>query len=187
MGVASVGCDYPVVVFAASFHNLTNHHGMKKELLPFQQHSHKPNAQYGTLTGHSYPIPASTQQLYFVPEQYLLSVRQKFDNEPFLKKVWAVVEHRMPDTISVEYLAKSVFCSRVHFFRKIKKLTGQSPSCFVRSIRLHKALELLCTTDLSITEIAYSVGFADPKYFSRIFVWEFHKKPSEVRKKIYGF
>ncbi|MCE7924498.1 MAG: AraC family transcriptional regulator [Haliscomenobacteraceae bacterium CHB4] len=156
---------------------------MKTQLPPFQKQLHKPNAQYDTSTVYTEPSPVSVQQIYISPEQYLWLARQKFAKEPFLKNVMAVVEQRMPDSLSVACLAKSVFCSRIHFFRRIKGLTGQSPSCFVRSIRLYKALELLCTTDLGVSEIAYSVGFADPKYFSRVFVLEFKTKPSEVRKK----
>ncbi|MBK9017363.1 MAG: response regulator [Saprospiraceae bacterium] len=60
-------------------------------------------------------------------------------------------------------------------------LTGEPPNAFIRKIRLHQAKEMLETTELNISEIAYSVGFNDPNYFSRAFHKEFGKAPSEYR------
>jgi len=57
--------------------------------------------------------------------------------------------------------------------RKLKTLTGKTPSRFIRSILLQKAKELLQTTSLNVSEIAYQVGFDDPNYFSRCFSEEF--------------
>ncbi|MBK7936832.1 MAG: helix-turn-helix transcriptional regulator [Lewinellaceae bacterium] len=148
---------------------------MKTQSPPFENVLREPGARKNSSAENPVLVSASVQNLYGVPEHSLRLALQKFTNEPFLKTVREMVEQQMPDGISVEDLAKSVYYSRIHFFRKIKKLTGQSPSCFVRYIRLNKALELLCTTEFSISEIAYSVGFTDPKYFTRVFVWEFKK------------
>ena len=72
--------------------------------------------------------------------------------------------------------------SRSQLFRKIKALTGQSPSVFIRAIRLERGKELLQTTEMSISEIAYEVGFSTPAYFSDAFLEAFGMRPSQVRK-----
>ena len=72
--------------------------------------------------------------------------------------------------------------SRSQLFRKIKALTGQSPSLFIRAIRLERGKELLQTTEMSISEIAYEVGFSTPAYFSDAFLEAFGVRPSEVRR-----
>ena len=69
----------------------------------------------------------------------------------------------------------------MQLYRKIKALTGKSTALYMRSLRLHKAQELLRTTQLTVSEIAYDVGFEDPNYFSRTFSQEFGTPPSEAR------
>ncbi|MBK9013648.1 MAG: helix-turn-helix transcriptional regulator [Saprospiraceae bacterium] len=72
--------------------------------------------------------------------------------------------------------------SRAQLHRKLTALTGMSATHFIRLVRLRRAKELLLTTNLSISEIAYEVGFRDPNYFSRTFTEEFGTPPSETRK-----
>lgn len=113
-------------------------------------------------------------------QQKIASWRQDH-KDPFLLKIRNIVEERLQDEISIDDLAKIVYYSRVQVFRKIKALSGQSPSRFIRTIRLYKALELLCTTDHKISDIATDVGFSDPKYFFRVFRIEFGEAPSTIR------
>lgn len=107
-------------------------------------------------------------------------------DELFLQKIRAIISRRLSDELRVEDIAAAVFLTRVQVFRKTKELTGLSPSRFVRLIRLKKALELLRTTGSSITEIAYTVGFSDPKYFARVFTAEYGRPPSAFRKILDG-
>lgn len=101
----------------------------------------------------------------------------------FLTNIRAIVSARMEeDTFGIEALAAAVFLSSSQLFRKIKALTGQSPALYLRSLRLQKAMELLKNAELSVSEVAYQVGFSDPAYFSRTFTQEFGFPPSSVRK-----
>lgn len=101
----------------------------------------------------------------------------------FLQKLMKVVHPRINDAeLSVADLCDAVHLSNTHVNRKLKALTGKTPSQFIREIRLQKALELLQTTDDTISEIAYQVGFNDPNYFSRSFSEEFGVSPKETRK-----
>lgn len=100
----------------------------------------------------------------------------------FLEKLTKVVQANLenPD-FGVPQLAVAVLMSQMQVYRKLKALTGQTGSQFIRSLRLQRGRELLQTTDLTISEIAYDVGYSDPNYFSRTFHQEFKKPPSDFR------
>ncbi len=101
----------------------------------------------------------------------------------FLQKLQKTVLENLDDPgLGVEQLSRTAHLSRSQLYRKLKALTGEPPNAFIRKIRLHRAMELLTTTDLNISEIAYDVGFNDPNYFSRAFSNEFGQAPSEYRK-----
>ncbi|MCB0554220.1 MAG: response regulator [Phaeodactylibacter sp.] len=103
--------------------------------------------------------------------------------DAFLQKLRLAVEAALNDQdLSVTALGPAVNLSQAQVYRKLKALTGKTPSQFIRSIRLQKAVELLETTSQNISEIAYQVGFNDPNYFTRTFHQEFGKAPSEFRK-----
>ena len=103
--------------------------------------------------------------------------------DAFLLKARALVEDNMDKAdFDISWLAHEAGMSRVQLFRKVKALTDDSPSMFVRAIRLQKAKTLLRTTQLNISEIAYEVGFSDPAFFSRVFREEFGMSPTEYRE-----
>mgnify|MGYP002400242333 CR=1 FL=1 len=103
--------------------------------------------------------------------------------DAFLEKIRAIVEKNLSDPdFEMPQLERAVGMSRSQIFRKMKALTGKSPSQFIRSIRLHHGQKLLQTTELTVSEIAYEVGFANVKYFSDAFLEEFGVRPTDVRK-----
>jgi len=102
--------------------------------------------------------------------------------DAFLTRVREQLEKNLDDeNLGISGLARAIGVSRAQLHNKIKALTGQSPSVFVRTIRLRKARQLLLTTDLNVTQIAYEVGFRDPAYFSRTFSEEYGHSPKETR------
>jgi AraC-like DNA-binding protein len=68
--------------------------------------------------------------------------------------------------------------SRVSAYKKISTLTGKTPIEFIRSIRLKRAAHLLEKSQLTVAEVAYEVGFNNPKYFSKYFKMEYNVLPS---------
>ena len=103
--------------------------------------------------------------------------------DSFLKEIRSLVEENIAKAdFDISWLASQVHMSRSQLFRKIKALTGISPSIFVRKIRLQKARTLLLTTQLNISEITYDVGFSSPAFFTRIFREEFGQSPTEMRE-----
>jgi len=102
--------------------------------------------------------------------------------DAFLGKIRAVVEARLSDAdLEMPQLERALAMSRSQIFRKIKALTGKSPTLYIRSIRLARAQELLRNTALTVSEIAYDTGFSSPQYFSDAFLEEFGVRPSEAR------
>ncbi|MDO8366983.1 MAG: ATP-binding protein [Saprospiraceae bacterium] len=103
--------------------------------------------------------------------------------DSFLRKLRFVVEEHLDDpNFDVPQLCQAAHLSNMQVNRKLKALTDKTPSRFIRSVRLHKAKELLQSTELNISEIAYEVGFSDPNYFSRSFSEEFGVPPMSFRK-----
>lgn len=102
--------------------------------------------------------------------------------DTFIGKVEDIIILNMVnEDFSINDLAQELFLSRSQVHRKIKALTGISTSIYIRSVRLQKAKNLLSSTELSISEIAYQCGFKSPAYFSQVFKDSFGVPPSAAR------
>lgn len=102
--------------------------------------------------------------------------------DAFLQKIRSVVEANLSDTdFEMPQLERALAMSRSQIYRKVKAVTGKSPSLFIRSIRLHHGRHLLQTTDLTISEIAYEVGYSALNNFSDAFLEEFGERPGKLR------
>ncbi len=102
--------------------------------------------------------------------------------ELFMSKVMAVIEnHLSEEEFSIEQFGKEVGMSRVQLHRKLKVLSGKSASNYLRSVRLNKAKKMIEEEKGNISEIAYSVGFSSPQYFTRCFKEEFGFSPSDLK------
>mgnify|MGYP002306573965 FL=1 len=101
----------------------------------------------------------------------------------FMADFGRVVRERMSDSsLSVETISSALGLSRVQMYRKVKQLTGQSPVEIIRVTRLKKAERLLKTTQMTVSEISYDVGFSSPSYFSKCFKDYFGCQPGEMRE-----
>ena len=101
----------------------------------------------------------------------------------FLVRFREVVEARLEDSeVSVDDLAAEMNLSRVQLYRKVKQITGSSPVELLRTTRLKRAYQMLLTTDKSVSEVAYAVGFTAPSYFTKCFKEEYGMVPGDVRK-----
>ncbi len=104
-------------------------------------------------------------------------------DEQFINRVIIIVEnHLAEEEFSIEQLNKEIGMGRVQVYRKMKALTGNSPSRYIRKIRLNKALKMIKENKNNISEIAYSVGFSTPAYFAKCFKEEFGYSPSEFAR-----
>lgn len=101
----------------------------------------------------------------------------------FLKDVAQIIEDGMSDIhFNIDAVAVAIGMGRTTFYKKIKSLTGMSPVEFVRDIRLKKASELLDASEMSISEVAYMVGFNSSGYFSTCFKEKYKVSPSDYVK-----
>ena len=108
------------------------------------------------------------------------------DNDFYARFVALVNEDMGNSDLNIDTLAGKMGLGRSQFYRKIKSLTNYSPVELLRKIRLTKARELLSSSDKSISEIAYEVGFSAPAYFTRVFREMYGESPSEMRTRL-GF
>ena len=100
--------------------------------------------------------------------------------DEWLQKAIAQVESHISDeSYTMEQLSSDMCMSRMTFYRKIQSLTGQSPTEFVRTIRLRRVAELLRECRLTVTEISYATGFSSVSYFSRCFRTMFGVPPTQ--------
>lgn len=100
-------------------------------------------------------------------------------DEKFIQNAVNCVENNVSKAdFSVEDMSRELGISRAHLYKKIIALTGKSPLEFIRTIRLQQAAQLLEKSQLTVAEIAYQVGFNNPKYFARYFKEQYHVLPS---------
>ena len=123
------------------------------------------------------------QEKYRNSEDNLNRIEQHLGtlDRQFLDKIKTVIEKHLPEEeFSIEALGKEVNMSRSQIHRKLTALTGKSPSLYMRSARLAKAKKMILEQTGNISEIAYSVGFSSPAYFTRCFKEEYGVPPSEI-------
>jgi ligand-binding sensor domain-containing protein/signal transduction histidine kinase/DNA-binding response OmpR family regulator len=101
-------------------------------------------------------------------------------DEKFLKRLTDIVEEHMSDEkFNADILSEKIGMSRMQLYRKLRGLTNQTVHEFIRNIRLKRAVQLLEQKRMTITEVAYAVGFNDLTYFARCFRKQYDKSPSE--------
>ena len=108
-------------------------------------------------------------------------------DKSFADRFRKLIEEQMSDpNLSVEQLGSDMGLSRVQLYRKIKSLTNYSPVELLRIARLKRAASLLASTEKSVSEIAYEVGFTSPSYFSKCYKEYFGEDPTGSLKKKNG-
>jgi CheY-like chemotaxis protein len=105
-------------------------------------------------------------------------------DEKLLKEITDYIETNVSDeNLNVETLSSAMRMSRVQLYRRVLALTGNTPSEIIRNIRLKRAEQMLHDKDYTVSEIAYMVGFGNPRYLSKYFVEVYGMTPSVYRKK----
>ena len=106
-------------------------------------------------------------------------------DEAFLEKLIDLVNRNIdnPDC-NIEQFAQELAISRALLFTKIKALTNLTPKNFLKTFRLKRAAQLLRTGKLNVSEVAYQVGFKEPRYFSKVFLKEFAQTPTQYAQSV---
>ncbi len=101
-----------------------------------------------------------------------------------LEKIHQVIEENLHNSdYNIDAIAENLGLSRSAFFKKLKSLTGLAPVDLVKEIRLNKSLELLKNTDMTISEIAFTVGFKEAGYYGKCFRKKYDQTPTEYMTK----
>ncbi len=105
-------------------------------------------------------------------------------DKDFVERFKSLIEQKMGDSgLNVEDLGKDMGLSRVQLYRKIKALTNYAPNELLRIARLKKAASLLASSDMTVAEIGYEVGFSSPSYFAKCYREHFGESPTDYIKR----
>ena len=125
----------------------------------------------------STPQPSDISPHYHLEEPKIVN-----EDDEMMNRLMQFIESRISDDqLKIEEMAEAVGMSRSVFFVKIKSLVGMAPIDFLRQLRMERAQQLVARSTMSVSQIAYSVGFTDPKYFTRCFKKETGYTPTEFR------
>ena len=114
-------------------------------------------------------------------EQEIADSHLEDRDKQFLKQLHAIIQKNLSDSeFGVEEIGKQIGLSRVQLYRKVKAMTGSSVVDLLRKARLAKAKRLLESRSMSVSEVAYDVGFSAPSYFTKCFKDEYGMLPGEV-------
>ncbi len=102
--------------------------------------------------------------------------------EFIIKLTHIITENLSDENFSLEILSKKMGVSKIQLYRKLKEIKGESPTEYIRKIRLTQAEKLLKTTNKTVQEIMYLCGFNNKAHFYRIFLKEYNQTPKEYRK-----
>lgn len=101
-------------------------------------------------------------------------------DEALLNKILQCIERNITNSgYGIAELSSDVNMSRMNLYRKLQNITGQTPTDFVKTIRLKKAAQMLLENNSTIVEVAYAVGYSSPSYFTRSFKSEFGVTPKQ--------
>ena len=111
------------------------------------------------------------------------SHQEEAPKNEFLEKFQKILDERIADPdLTVEDIGQALCLSRVQLYRKVKTVTGHTPVEIIREERLKRAHVLLCDTSLSVSEVAYRVGFSAPSYFTKCYKDYYGTSPSGKQK-----
>lgn len=184
-------CHIPIIVLSAKASLNDRLQGLKEGI---DDYITKPfSATYLKMRVHNIisqrQILQQTYAEQLVPDkkdEYKLSTPQIEDaDSEMMKKLMEYLENNIGDPdLKINDIAEAMNMSRSVFYSKIKSIVGLPPVDFLRHIRISRAEELVAKSNMSFSEIAYSIGFSDPKYFGRCFKKETGMSPSEYRNKV---
>ncbi len=129
---------------------------------------------------HARLVARQQQQLESITAELERTRQSQSLDEVFVNRLQSQIEKHLGDTeFTVESLCSELGVSRTQLFRRTKQLMGVSPVELIRRVRLRRAQQMLRNTDLTIQQVAYSVGFSSPSYFTKCYKEFFGTTPKE--------
>ena len=126
--------------------------------------------------------PKSDDKEKMVSEERNTELYVNVRDRQFVERLQQIIQEKMTDSnLSVEDVGAEIGLSRVQLYRKVKALTGSTPVDLIRKARLARAKELLQTMGMTVSEVAYDVGFSAPSYFTKCFKDEYGMLPGDLQ------
>lgn len=170
-----IGSFVGLIVLAIAFFMMWRAYIQTRKTIRQRQHQNIEEALF-----YSNPDNRTLRQVFEIPEEEKPAPRSQ--DAIFAETLNEVIRKKMSNpNLKMEELGDEVGLSRVQLYRKVKAITGQSPVELLRHMRLQRGYILLTSTNKTVNEIAYEVGFGTPGYFSKCFKKEYGKYPMEVR------
>ncbi len=126
-------------------------------------------------------VLAYGKSAYAALEQFEGKLVRKEDKELMLRITQIIQDQMDNDSLTLDYIASETALSKMQLYRKMKEIIGQTPTEYIRSIRLKQAEILLKSTNKTVQEIMYICGFNNKAYFYREFAKKYHLTPKEYR------
>lgn len=105
--------------------------------------------------------------------------------QAFVEKMLSVIQSNMENSsLDVQFIADTLNISRSNLHNKMKTLMNMSTSEFINTVRINRAKELMAQEEMTLSEIAYEVGYNDPAYFTRIFKKCTGKTPKDYQREV---
>lgn len=105
------------------------------------------------------------------------------NNQRLLKTLNTLIEQNISNpNFSIQEICQELQISRAQLHRVLKKTTKKSTSFYIRSIRMHRAKQLLLTSELNVSEVGYAVGYENRSHFSQDFKSEYGVPPSHFKR-----
>ncbi len=158
------------VLVSQTIKNLIPQAGLAYTLLPNSSSQELLPPIFAVTDTYSEPLTA------YMTQQY-----SKQKNGSLLEQVLECIDENLGDEyFSIDAICRKIGIGERQLQRKLKAMTNKSPNQLIRSVRLHRAKQLLIETAQTIAEIAFETGFSNPSYFSKCFKTEFGTSPSEL-------
>ncbi len=145
----------------------------------------------GSKAGNAHPIPQFYAEIrkrlrshFTQPEKMVEAIASTRPQEAaFLQKINALIKANLQDeTFDTSVLCKAMAMSRTQLFRRLKPLIRQAPALYIKTMRLQRAKELLETSDMTVSEVAFKTGFHTLSHFTKVFQQQFGVLPSAFRR-----
>jgi YesN/AraC family two-component response regulator len=126
-------------------------------------------------------VLAYSESAYAALEQFEGKLVHKEDKDLMLRITQIIHDQMDNESLTLDFIASETALSKMQLYRKMKEIIGQTPTEYIRSIRLKQAEKLLKTTNKTVQEIMYTCGFNNKAYFYREFAKKYHLTPKEYR------
>lgn len=127
---------------------------------------------------------SETRKSSLASNEQLQELDGSLEDKELIENITSVIETHLPEAdFDLAQLSEAMNISKSTLHRRIKTMTGMTPAEFIRNVKMRKACIMITSTSKTIAEVAYALGYSDPKYFTKCFKEEFGVAPTKFKQK----